>query len=272
MGVPILRPEPAQASTNSLAEASAARAALNEASLAADSSLRSLSSLLLAARAATAPLAYAAAPPSLDLPMPSLAAMPRLPAPRPHAPPPPPVSAFRQLVAAQPPSSPPPLAPASDTESEPEWDDLPSLLSDSPHSQHGLDELFCPWAPRAGGDQPMRDAPPLPLPSRTTVLRPAAFRTSFFGSPHARAESVWTGAAGRAPRHRSLLPASGSPPPQAPLEAELASLACKAAQLVQAHREQLRGADLHIRNGLQDVANQLAALAGMVRAGPPPPA
>lgn len=302
------------------------RAALNEASLAADSSLRSLSSLLLAARAATAPLAYAAAPPSLDLPMPSLAAMPRLPAPRPHAPPPPPVSAFRQLVAAQPPSSPPPLAPASDTESEPEWDDLPSLLSDSPHSQHGLDELFCPWAPRAGGDQPMRvgappalralglflahrpppphplasgtdrqpgegaarpafrsscnplapaalqDAPPLPLPSRTTVLRPAAFRTSFFGSPHARAESVWTGAAGRAPRHRSLLPASGSPPPQAPLEAELASLACKAAQLVQAHREQLRGADLHIRNGLQDVANQLAALAGMVRAGPPPPA
>ena len=131
-----------------------------------------------------------------------------------------------------------------------------------------------PSAPHATRSPPaaLQDAPPLPLPSRTTVLRPAAFRTSFFGSPHARAESVWTGAAGRAPRHRSLLPASGSPPPQAPLEAELASLACKAAQLVQAHREQLRGADLHIRNGLQDVANQLAALAGMVRAGPPPPA
>ena len=91
------------------------------------------------------------------------------------------------------------------------------------------------------------------------VLRPSAFRTSFLS---ARTETLWTSGGGRAPRRSGLTP---SRPAVLPLEAELASLAGKVAHLVHAHAD----ADAQVRAGMQDVANQLAALASALQVGLP---
>lgn len=154
-------------------------AALTMASLAAEASLRSLSSLLLATRGDaglvrrtacqmhparfrlrlgrlhSVPLTPSTCvlPPQERRPL-SLSGLAR-PLTRPPLPPPPPplappAAGWRALLSdSQLPSSPPPLAPASEgSDSDADvYDDLPALLSGSPSSQRpSLDDLLCPWS------------------------------------------------------------------------------------------------------------------------------
>lgn len=111
-----------------------------------------------------------------------------------------------------------------------------------------------------------QDAPPPHRPS----LRPSTFRATLFGGLAARDQGLWRAPPGRAPRRG--VQGRGGGAGALPLEAELAGLAGKVAELVRMHRGRLGASEPQIHAGLQDVANRLYQLSSMLAAGPPPPA
>jgi hypothetical protein len=78
---------------------------------------------------------------------------------------------------------------------------------------------------------------------------------------------LWRAPAGRAPRRGTQGHGSAA---ALPLEAELAGLAGKVADLARVHRVRLGASEPQIQAGLQDVANRLYQLSSMLAAGPPP--
>ncbi|KAI3429650.1 hypothetical protein D9Q98_005735 [Chlorella vulgaris] len=293
MGVPIM--EPVTSPTD--AELAVVRA---EASLhAADASLRSLSSLLLAARGAVAPNA---APPHgntdwslgvplrLHGPLPTLrpgSARPRfLPAHIFELPQLPSTdAALFEPGTSESPSQPPPLASASassssESESESEeseesdWESGEAQpLPAAPHgSDSAVDDPPCPWGTAGMTDELMQDAVPRRYPAIASVMRASAFRNNYFSGSHARSEGLWGAPGGRAPRRHALAASSRGAAGGLSLQADLAAMAGQVAALVRTHQRQLGSADPHIRAGLQDVANHLYRLSNQLHVGPPAPA
>lgn len=282
MGIPLpafgALEAPAHGHEAGTADVQAARTALDEAAVAATASLRSLSSLLLAARSVNLP--SAAAPSSslaaldrlsrLSLSGPEPTRLPPAPVrPQPRVPSSPPREGSWQAIAwSPPPLSPPPLAPGSDSESEADYDDLPSLLSDSPHSQQGLLEEFCPWYL---GDRPPREA--TNHSSGAYQNRPVGGLQQHISAFRSNALVMRSNGLGLSmPASTSSGDQPASSTAALALDAELVGLAGKVAQLMQVHHQQLSAADPQMRASLQDVANQLHSLASTLQAGPPPPA
>lgn len=232
-----------------------------------DASMRGLSSLLLPLRAAHASFGLDHAPLSLaawmrgGAPAPAMRALrAALPATSPPAP-----TWLEPYDWSSP--SPPPLVPASDSESEEDWDEgMPPLAAAAPSSSQGpsLDDL-CPWRlvddamQEARLTRPRRDG----LRQQRPPLRRGGAGRLLLGDG-----ALLSGSFGRRETRLAAPPAPAASS-QLPLEAELASMAGRMAQLVRAHQDLLRDANPAVIAGLQDVANQLHSLAAVVAMGPP---